>query len=79
MLRDHFLEEDLEEVYSEVVGMFEASYKALKSVENCSFEVKDLVLSQIMSSFNKTEGLNRKKIETDSEQNINEQTRQLIY
>lgn len=78
MLKDHFLEEDLEEVYSEVVGMFEASYKALKSVENCSFEVKDLVLSQIMSSFNKTEGLNR-KIETDSEQNINEQTRQLIY
>lgn len=65
-LRINFLEEDLEEVYSEVTNLFETSYKALKSVEHCHIDVKDYVLSQIMATFNKVKGLNSEKVNAES-------------
>ncbi|GGP07911.1 hypothetical protein [Oceanobacillus neutriphilus] len=79
MLKDHFLEEDYDDVMEEVNRIISINEKALKVTVCGQWELKNTILEQLNNAFENLRMLNQKKINQQRAPAINEDIRRHMF
>ncbi|WP_152658267.1 hypothetical protein [Oceanobacillus sp. CFH 90083] len=78
-LTNHFLTEDMPQVFEEIKRFSTASVKCFDVVENAQFEMKEAIFTEMSTAYAKLEMLHRKKIDADVSVAANEEIRRNMF
>ncbi|WP_339283176.1 hypothetical protein [Oceanobacillus sp. FSL K6-3682] len=79
MLKDHFLEEDYNDVMEEVNRILSINEKALRIAGSGQWELKNTILDQLNHAFENLKMLNQKKMNRQRTLAINEDVRRHMF
>lgn len=79
MLKNHFLEEDYDDVIEEVNRILSINEKALKIAGCGQWEMKNTILEQLNHAFENLKMLNQKKINQQRASAVNEEIRRYMF
>ncbi|WP_152657611.1 hypothetical protein [Oceanobacillus sp. CFH 90083] len=79
MLKDHFLEEDYDEVMEEVDRILSINEKILRIAGCGQWELKNTILEQLNNAFENLKMLNQKKIAQQRTTALNEDIRRHMF
>lgn len=79
MLKDHYLEEDDDDVMEEVNQILSINEKALRIAECGQWEMKNTILEQLNHAFENLTMLKQKKINQQKASVVNEDIRRYMF
>lgn len=79
MLKDHFLEEDYDDVIEEVNQILSINEKALRIAGCGQWEMKNTILEQLNNAFENLRMLNQKKVNQQRALSVNEDIRRYMF
>lgn len=79
MLKDHFLEEDYDDVMEEVNRILSINEKALRIAGSGQWEMKNTILEQLNHAFENLNMLHQKKINRQRTSAVNEDIRRYMF
>lgn len=77
-ITDHYLVEDIDQVFEEIERFSAAAMKGFKLAEHAQFEMKNALINEMEVAYAKLEMLNRKKIDSEITAAANEEIRRLV-